>query len=132
MSVYLLVSKISSSLSSSLSGSSATFQPSNAAVAPSPRPNRLRFLLGFTAIFITALHGTNALKLLAVVSLNFAVARTLGGSRIAPVALWTLNVGALFAVHWNDGFKYAKMSDALAFLVRVTSSLTSSHVLLGC
>ncbi|SPO36217.1 probable GUP1 - Multimembrane-spanning protein essential for proton symport of glycerol [Pseudozyma flocculosa] len=117
MAIYLLISYTASSIPASRSTSTAGYRRVGAGSrSAEPRNHRKAFLLVFTAIFITALHGTNAAKLMLVLATNYAVAHALGGKRIAPIVIWTLNVGSLFAIHWNDGFKYGKMWHALAFL----------------
>ncbi|PWN54340.1 hypothetical protein IE53DRAFT_308466 [Violaceomyces palustris] len=127
MALYLLLSKLFVNLKDFSSSSTSDYQrlqdrgASSNAIGDAdlytpPRRNRLVFLLCFTTIFVLALHGTNALKLVLMCALNFALAKALGGTRLAPVAIWALNVAALFTIHWNDGIKYASMSSSLAFL----------------
>lgn len=89
---------------------------SNASSTASVKPNRIAFLTVFTTIFIFALHGFNSLKLLLILGINYGLAKAFGGTRFAPVAAFTFNIGALFAVHWNDGFEYSRISPALGFL----------------
>ncbi|ETS62071.1 hypothetical protein PaG_03629 [Moesziomyces aphidis] len=111
MGVYLALSKL------------FTWLPSPAprysrvdAAASTSSPNRKAFLTVFTAIFVFALHGFNSIKLLLVVVANYALSKAVGGTRVAPVAVFGFNVATLFAVHWNDGFEYARISPALAWL----------------
>jgi hypothetical protein len=114
----------------SLSWLSSRFGGGKAAQVPSLRssghsqstaaPQRRFFLAGFTAVFVAALHGTNALKLGLVLLINYTIARSFGGTRVAPVLIWTFNIGTLAAVHWNDGFPWRDLSWQLGWLVSAT------------
>ncbi|UZJ52944.1 hypothetical protein CBS101457_002264 [Exobasidium rhododendri] len=87
------------------------------------RPHRKLFLTLFTFAFIVTLHGTNAMKLLLLCSINFAIVKIINlttYSPIAPLVIWTWNVASLFAVHWNNGFSYATFSQSLAWLDNYT------------
>ncbi|KAJ1026894.1 hypothetical protein NDA16_002188 [Ustilago loliicola] len=114
MVLYLVLSKLFTLLPS----------PSNArytrlegtSTQPQVKSNRIPFLTVFTSIFVFALHGTNSIKLLVILVTNYALAKSLGGSRIAPAIAFAFNIGTLFAVHWNDGFEYSKMFSVLEFL----------------
>ncbi|PWN97902.1 putative GUP1-Multimembrane-spanning protein essential for proton symport of glycerol [Tilletiopsis washingtonensis] len=110
----------------SLSWLSSRFGGGKAAQVPSLRssghsqstaaPQRRFFLAVFTAVFVIALHGTNALKLGLVLLINYTIARSFGGTRVAPVLIWTFNIGTLAAVHWNDGFPWRDLSWQLGWL----------------
>ncbi len=115
MGLYLVLSKVFSSLPSSTSARYTRINGASTSSAQA-KPNRLPFLAIFTAIFIFALHGFNSPKLLLVLTTNYGLAKLLGGTRLAPGIAFAFNVLALFAVHWNDGFEYSKISPALSFL----------------
>ena len=120
----------------SLSWLSSRFGGGKAAQVPSLRssghsqstaaPQRRFFLAVFTAVFVVALHGTNALKLGLVLLINYTIARSFGGTRVAPVLIWTFNIGTLAAVHWNDGFPWRDLSWQLGWLVSAAALLPSS------
>ncbi|EST05289.1 Membrane bound O-acyl transferase, MBOAT [Kalmanozyma brasiliensis GHG001] len=113
--LYLALSKLFSFLPSTASTQYSRIDgnaSSNAAV----KPNRIAFLAVFTTIFIFALHGFNSLKLLLILGINYGLTKALGGTKIAPAIAFAFNIGALFAVHWNDGFEYSHISPALGFL----------------
>ncbi|KAN0065646.1 glycerol transporter [Thecaphora frezii] len=113
MTLYLVLSAVASRLpASAASGYRRVGQSASGA----PRNHRKAFLLGFATVFVCALHGTNVAKLMLVLAVNYAIAHLLGGRWIAPILIWTFNVGSLFAIHWNDGFKYAAIWEPLAFL----------------
>lgn len=112
MGLYLLLSKLFTLLPSPTSARYTRLE----GTAPQVKQNRIPFLTVFTSIFIFALHGTNSIKLVFVLVTNYALAKALGGNRIAPAIAFAFNIGTLFAVHWNDGFEYSKLSPALEFL----------------
>lgn len=115
MGLYLALSKVFSSLSASSEGRYTRID-SNSNTTLAVKPNRIAFLTVFTTVFIFALHGTNSLKLLFILLINYGLAKALGGRAVAPVVAFAFNIGALFAVHWNDGFEYSHISPALSFL----------------
>ncbi|KAJ9479482.1 Membrane-bound O-acyltransferase GUP1 [Pseudozyma hubeiensis] len=118
MGVYLLLSKLFTLLPSPTSAQYTRVgsNTSSSNAAPSVKSNRIVFLTVFTAIFIFALHGFNSLKLLLVLAINYGLSKAFGGTRIAPAVAFAFNIGALFAVHWNDGFEYSAISPALSLL----------------
>ncbi|KAK0534500.1 glycerol transporter [Tilletia horrida] len=94
----------------------ALFLPS--ATAHAPR-NRLPFLTTFSAIFLLALHGTNALKILAFAGVNYALAHRCGDmldARLVVPAVWAFNVGALFLAHWTEGLPWRLFGASFAWL----------------
>ncbi|PWN39449.1 putative GUP1-Multimembrane-spanning protein essential for proton symport of glycerol [Ceraceosorus guamensis] len=91
--------------------------------SPNTHPSRRIFLGLFTGLFILALHGSNAVKLLLLLAFNFVLARTCAGKVYAPILIWTINIGALFLVHWNEGFAWSVWTPALGFLDNYTGLL---------
>jgi len=69
---------------------------------------RLSFDVPFTAIFLTALHGFSALKIVIILYLNYCVAKKLPRSYV-PAATWVFNVGILFANELGKGYSYASI-----------------------
>ena len=119
MGVYLALSKLFTLLPASTSAKYTRVDggnTSNNSHLATARPNRIAFLAVFTTIFIFALHGFNSLKLLLALVANYGLAKSLGGKRIAPAVAFTFNIATLFAVHWNDGFEYSRISPLLSFL----------------
>lgn len=124
MGVYLTLGKLASKLPSlgGNSGSASSYRPLTSTASPQvltePRRNRRAFLSVFTVIFVLALHGANTVKLLAVLLINYAIAQFLSGRKwIAPAVIWSFNIGALAAVHWNDGFQWYTLANGqLAWL----------------
>ena len=104
-----------------LTGSSQSAQgngPSKAGISNIAADGRLRsrltFDLLFAIVYITALHGFSALKILVILYLNFTIATALPRDAI-PAATWTFNIGILFANEFSRGYSFSKMDDALGF-----------------
>ena len=57
----------------------------------------------FSVVFISALHGISALKILLILYLNFSLATKLPRSYV-PAATWIFNVGLLFANELFEGY----------------------------
>ncbi|PWN28141.1 putative GUP1-Multimembrane-spanning protein essential for proton symport of glycerol [Jaminaea rosea] len=113
MGLYLALSAVASRLpewGSAGRGAYRSLSTSGGAAATSPRRNRLPFLLGFTTLFLLALHGVNSLKLLTILIANYQLYRLVAGrAYVAPLLIWTFNVSMLAAVHWNDGFPWGRL-----------------------
>ncbi|OQO12485.1 hypothetical protein B0A48_03127 [Cryoendolithus antarcticus] len=70
---------------------------------------RIRFDLVFAIIFILALHGISAFKILLILYLNYQIATALP-RRHVPVATWVFNIGTLFANELGRGYPLAKLA----------------------
>ncbi|KAL8960727.1 MAG: hypothetical protein Q9193_002615 [Seirophora villosa] len=73
---------------------------------------RVRFDVGFASIYLLALHGTSALKVLAILYVNFSIAKGLPRSYV-PFATWVFNIGILFANELCKGYPYAGIAQLL-------------------
>ncbi|KAL8847988.1 MAG: hypothetical protein Q9221_006950 [Calogaya cf. arnoldii] len=71
---------------------------------------RLQFDAGFACLYLLALHGTSALKVVAILYINFYLATRLPKSYIPP-ATWIFNVGILFANELCKGYPYAGIAN---------------------
>lgn len=67
---------------------------------------RVSFDLGFAIVYIFALHGSSAFKILMILYINFALATRLRNAYV-PIATWTFNIGILFANELCRGYPYA-------------------------
>lgn len=82
----------------------------SASVAADARlAQRVSFDLIFAAIFITALHGFSALKIFALLFINYTIAKKVPRQYV-PVATWIFNIAALFANELCNGYSYASIS----------------------
>jgi protein-cysteine N-palmitoyltransferase HHAT len=67
-----------------------------------------------SVIFLSALHGTSALKVFILVSINYQVSKLIGASKAAPVFVWVYGISLLFLNFAFDGYRYASISPSLA------------------
>ncbi|RMZ70149.1 glycerol:h+ symporter [Pyrenophora seminiperda CCB06] len=67
---------------------------------------RVSFDLGFSVIFLAALHGFSALKILAILYSNYCIGTKLSRPYV-PAATWIFNVGTLFTNEFAQGYSYA-------------------------
>ncbi|KAI0845300.1 MBOAT-domain-containing protein [Daldinia vernicosa] len=74
---------------------------------------RASFDFAFALIYLVALHGISAFKILFILHLNYQLATTLPRKYI-PAASWIFNVGILFA---NEIFKGFRFGDLAALIV---------------
>lgn len=78
---------------------------------------RISFLFTASILFILGLHGANLLKILVILSINYLIAILLGSSKLNPLFTWIFNMGVLFAIERNNGYKFSSLSETLASLV---------------
>ena len=96
--------------------SSSSHKTSHSALALSADARlkqRVRFDAGFACLYLLALHGTSALKVVAIVYINFSLAKWLPKSYL-PLATWLFNVGVLFANEWGRGYPYVELARFLS------------------
>ncbi|KAE8153418.1 MBOAT, membrane-bound O-acyltransferase family-domain-containing protein [Aspergillus avenaceus] len=95
--------------------------PSNAKSSPGDArlAHRTRFDFFFALIFITALHGLSALKVLTILYVNFKIAKTFPRKYI-PAATWTFNIVTLFANELCMGYPFERMAALLVPLPNTT------------
>ncbi|KAH7095186.1 MBOAT, membrane-bound O-acyltransferase family-domain-containing protein [Paraphoma chrysanthemicola] len=74
---------------------------------------RVSFDLLFASIFLAALHGFSAFKILAILYANYCVATKLPRSYV-PLASWLFAVGTLFANEFSKGYSYAAIFGLLS------------------
>lgn len=92
---------------------------------------RISFDLGFAVVFLVALHGFSAFKILAILYSNYCIGKKLPREYI-PAATWIFNVGTLFANEFGRGYSYATiLGTFLPFTVseKGESSSNFGHVL---
>ncbi len=69
---------------------------------------RVAFDLLFAAVFLCALHGFSAPKVLLILYTNFMLATRLPKAQI-PLVTWIFNVGILFANEYYKGYPYGSL-----------------------
>ncbi|USP73435.1 hypothetical protein yc1106_00709 [Curvularia clavata] len=87
-------------------GSGLTMGLTPSAAADARMLQRISFDLSFAVVFLVALHGFSALKILAILYVNYCIGKKLPREYI-PAATWIFNVGTLFANELGRGYSYA-------------------------
>ena len=90
---------------------------------------RVSFDILFTAVYLCALHGFSALKVLLIVYMNFMLATRLPKAQV-PIATWTFNIGILFANEYYKGYPYGTLLQYI-FPGSVTEQVDSAKGLGG-
>lgn len=90
---------------------------------------RVRFDFYFALLFIIALHGASAMKILLILYINYKIAKGLPRSYI-PAATWVFNIGTLFANELFHGYPFEQIG---TFFASATDSSEKENtlVLLG-
>ena len=73
---------------------------------------RLTFDVCFGVVFIIALHGFSAAKVLIILYINYTIATKLKKEYV-PVATWVFNIGILFANELGHGYPYETIATAI-------------------
>ncbi|KAJ7229406.1 MBOAT, membrane-bound O-acyltransferase family-domain-containing protein [Mycena haematopus] len=76
----------------------------------------LPFNLGASVVMLIALHGTSALKIFAILTGNYLISKSFGGSKSGPICSWILNVVVLFLNDWYSGYRFGALAPSLVFL----------------
>lgn len=83
------------------------FQSAPAADARLER--RISFDYYFALVFLTALHGVSALKVLSILTINYNIATKLPRDRV-PLVTWVFVIGILFANELLRGYQFADIA----------------------
>ncbi|EDO03291.1 hypothetical protein SS1G_05772 [Sclerotinia sclerotiorum 1980 UF-70] len=70
---------------------------------------RVRFDFIFAFIYLLALHGFSAFKVIIIVYTNYCLATRLP-RKFVPVATWVFNIGILFANELSDGYRFTSVA----------------------
>lgn len=73
---------------------------------------RVTFDVYFAALFLVALHGFSALKVLLILYVNYTLATRLPIAYV-PTVTWIFNIGILFANELCNGYPFGKLADFL-------------------
>lgn len=73
---------------------------------------RISFDVGFSVLFLLALHGFSALKVLLILYINYTLA-TRVKKEYVPVATWFFNIGILFANELGKGYLYSDFANLI-------------------
>lgn len=91
---------------------------------------RIQFDYYFALVFITALHGVSALKVLAILSINYKIAKSLPRAYI-PAATWIFNICTLFANELCSGYPIQRAATLLAGTMGASSDNETTLVMCG-
>ena len=78
---------------------------------------RTRFISLFAIIMLFALHGTGALKILAILYANYHIAKQTHRMPIGVPLTWMFNIAVIFSNEIYDGYRFAALHPALEPLV---------------
>ncbi|KAJ6127068.1 Glycerol uptake protein 1 [Penicillium sp. IBT 18751x] len=101
--------RVYQSFTSRKDAASKSSKPSVVAAGDAHLEQRMRFDFGFGLIFITALHGASALKILAILFLNYKIAKNLPRDYV-PAATYTFNICILFANELLGGYPLERIA----------------------
>ncbi|KAJ5826080.1 Glycerol uptake protein 1 [Penicillium riverlandense] len=97
-----------------LSNRSTQSSTSSAAAAGDAQlEQRMRFDFGFGLVFLAAIHGLSALKILFIFNINYRIAKNLPRSYV-PAATWVFNICTLFANELCHGYPLEPIAMALS------------------
>ncbi|KAH9903811.1 MBOAT-domain-containing protein [Xylariomycetidae sp. FL2044] len=91
---------------------------------------RASFDFGFAILYLVALHGFSASKVLALLYINYRLATTLP-RRYIPVTSWVFNVGTLFANELCQGYRFANIAAFIAGSGFGSSSIDGESTLIS-
>ncbi|KAI7831233.1 MBOAT, membrane-bound O-acyltransferase family-domain-containing protein [Gamsiella multidivaricata] len=77
---------------------------------------RAYFFLAFSAVYLYFMYGNSILKIGAIVTTNYAIAKLGGSSRMMPVLTWIFNLAILFLNETHQGYQFASLHESLAWL----------------
>jgi hypothetical protein len=80
----------------------------------------LPFNFGASIVMLVALHGTSALKIFAILTGNYLISKSCGGSKSGPICSWIFNTVVLFLNDRYSGYRFGDLVSSLAFLVCFT------------
>lgn len=99
-----------------------------ATVNPGNNLYLIPFNVGCSLVMILALHGTSALKVLAIVSANYGIAKTCRGSRAGPALTWMFNAAVLFLNERYGGYRFGDIIPGLEYLDTIQGAYPRWHV----
>ncbi|KAF8947381.1 glycerol transporter [Haplosporangium gracile] len=77
---------------------------------------RTYFFLTFSAIYLYFMYGNSILKIMLIVSTNYAIAKLGRNARWMPVATWAFNIAVLFLNEGYKGYNFSDFHEALTWL----------------
>lgn len=97
---------------------------------PTDNLHLLPFYVILSLLMLAILHGASILKVVCILSINYAIAKATGGTRLAIPATWVFNGAVLLANEWYEGYTFATIHSGLAFLVRPESTFSYDFLII--
>ena len=101
-------------------------ESSAALVANARMESRVTFDLAFSMIYIFALHGVSALKVLLILYFNYKIATVLP-KQYVPTVTWTFNIGILFANELCKGYPFARVASLILPAITTNAGEKTEH-----
>ena len=73
---------------------------------------RISFDVGFSILFLLALHGISALKVLAILCINYSIAKHVKREYM-PAVTWVFNIGILFTNELAEGYPFGRIANVI-------------------
>ncbi|GBE88390.1 Glycerol uptake protein [Sparassis crispa] len=86
------------------------------------------FLFTFSILMLLGLHGTSIVKIFAIVTANYGIAKTCRASKFGPLLTWIFNAAVLFANERNEGYRFASMHPSLEMLDSIEGIYPRWHI----
>ena len=86
---------------------------SSNAIADARLQQRVSFDFWFAILFVIALHGFSALKIILIIFTNYILAKTMP-RKYVPAVTWIFNIAILFANELGHGYPYARIAAMLS------------------
>ena len=112
-SIYVFSGGVSGATSQRQNGGGSPFSREQNA-ADGRLEQRIAFDLIFGLIFIIALHGVSAAKVLIILYINYSLATNLKRENVS-LATWVFNIGILFANELGEGYRMTKIAHVVLF-----------------
>ncbi|KAB8262655.1 MBOAT, membrane-bound O-acyltransferase family-domain-containing protein [Aspergillus pseudonomiae] len=93
-------------------GSTQTKANATTAQGDARLARRVRFDFYFALVFIVALHGVSAIKVLGILYVNYKIAKSLPRQYVATIT-WTFNIAILFANELCTGYPFERIATML-------------------
>ncbi|KAF9969639.1 glycerol transporter, partial [Modicella reniformis] len=77
---------------------------------------RAYFFLAFAMVYLYFMYGNSLLKIGAIATMNYAIAKTGRGARWMPIVTWVFNIGIIFLNEGYNGYNFADLHESLAWL----------------
>ncbi|KAF9048876.1 MBOAT, membrane-bound O-acyltransferase family-domain-containing protein [Panaeolus papilionaceus] len=87
------------------------------------------FNMILSIIVLVALHGTSALKIALILTINFVIAKSCRESLLGPVLTWVFNGFVMFMNEIYRGYKFASISPVLAGLDSFGGAYPDWHII---